>query len=317
MAFTRAEWTAAVTTACLSVTATGARADEPESHEAPAQAVASPSAPASPDMPDTERPTRPTVDRSWLYLDDARVAEPGTIVGLTSVGYADTGSNQDPTSAPYRGFAANTAQPGGFASLGAEVGVLPRVSLEALGQMQLGGEGVGVTPGAIIAARLELSPPSWADVHLLASAGVLRETWSAPTMGDAEGARLALASKASGADGAWASFAASVDLRRVRLGVTTLGEHVFATGRDPVDIMVQAGASYRVTSWFRAGVEWVGQDLEETFDDEAEGGARHFVGPTAAFQLLQERLTIVAGPSVGLSTGSPRIIGRLALAFAF
>src|ERR1035438_10225613 len=87
MAFTRAEWTAAVTTACLSVTAaTGARADEPESHEAPAQAVASPSAPASPDMPDTERPTRPTVDRSWLYLDDARFAEPGAAGRLGSGG---------------------------------------------------------------------------------------------------------------------------------------------------------------------------------------------------------------------------------------
>ena len=53
---------------------------------------------------------------------------------------------------------------------------------------------------------------------------------------------------------------------------------------------------------FRAGVEWVGQDLEETFGDEAEGGARQFIGPTAALQLLQDRLTIVAGPSVGLSS---------------
>jgi hypothetical protein len=164
---------------------------------------------------------------------------------------------------------------------------------------------------------VQLSPPSWTNVHLLASAGYLRETWSAPSTDDADSARLALTAKPAGADGAWASFSASVDLRRVRLGVTTLGEHVFASGRDPVDVMVQAGASYRFTSWFRAGVEWVGQDLEETFDDEAEGGARQFVGPTAAFQLLQERLTIVGGPSVGLSTGSPKAMGRLALAYAF
>jgi hypothetical protein len=81
--------------------------------------------------------------------------------------------------------------------------------------------------------------------------------------------------------------------------------------------MLQAGASYRVVSWFRAGVEWVGQDLEEAFDDGAEGGARMFVGPTGAFQLLQDRLSIVAGPSVGLSSGSPKLLGRLAVAYGF
>jgi hypothetical protein len=61
----------------------------------------------------------------------------------------------------------------------------------------------------------------------------------------------------------------------------------------------------------------VGQDLEETFAEGAEGGARQFVGPTAALQLLQERLTLVAGPSVGLSRGSPDVLGRLALAYGF
>jgi hypothetical protein len=126
-----------------------------------------------------------------------------------------------------------------------------------------------------------------------------------------------LAKDTGGANGAWASFAVALDLQRVRLGLTTLGEHVFAPGRDSVDVMVQAGVSYRVLSWFRAGVEWVGQDHEETFADQAEGGARMFVGPTAALQLLQDRLTIVAGPSVGLSYGSPNVLGRLALAYGF
>ena len=87
------------------------------------------------------------IDRSWLYLDDARVADPGAVIGMTSVAYANVGSNPDPTSEPYRAFAANTAQPGALAALGAEVGVLPRVSLEALGQVQLGGEGTGREPG--------------------------------------------------------------------------------------------------------------------------------------------------------------------------
>jgi hypothetical protein len=270
--------------------------------------------PASVDMPATDRPTAHAIDRSWLYLDDARVADPGAVVGMTSVAYANVGSNPDPTSAPYRAFAANTAQQGALASLGAEVGVVPRVSLEALGQMQLGGEGAGVSPGAIASARFELSPPSWRTVHVMASGGYLRETWSTPSPGGLEGAT---AKGSGGANGTWASLALAFDLERVRLGLTTLGEHVFAPGRDGVDIMMEAGVSYRLASWFRAGAEWVGQDLEETFGDGAEGGARHFIGPTAALQLLQDRLTIVAGPSVGLSAGSPKVLGRLALAYGF
>jgi hypothetical protein len=298
MAFARAKLTTVLAVAVL-LPGTVARADEP----------------ASVDMPSTDRPTPHAIDRSWLYLDDARVAEPGAVIGMTSVAYANVGSNPDPTSEPYRAFAANTAQPGALAALGAEVGVLPRVSLEALGQMQLGGEGTGVSPGAIASARFALSPPSWRNVHLMASGGYLRETWSTPSP-DAAAPGLN-AKGAGGANGAWASFAVALDLERVRLGLTTLGEHVFAPGRDGVDIMMQAGVSYRVVSWFRAGVEWVGQDLEETLDDGAEGGARHFIGPTAALQLLQDRLTIVAGPSVGLSSGSPNVLGRLAVAYGF
>lgn len=301
MAFTNAKrlTVAAAALLLLSALATSARADEP----------------ASVDMPVTDRVPSHTIDRSWLYLDDARVAEPGVVVGMTSVSYANVGSNPDPTSEPYRAFAANTAQPGALAAVGAEVGVLPRVSLEALGQAQLGGEGAGVSPGAIASARFQLSPPSWRNVHLMASGGYLRETWSTPSPD--MGIHGPLAKDAGGANGAWASFAVALDLQRVRLGLTTLGEHVFAPGRDGVDIMVQAGLSYRVVSWFRAGVEWVGQDLEETFADQAEGGARMFVGPTAALQLLQDRLTIVAGPSVGLAYGSPNVLGRLALAYGF
>ncbi len=301
MAFTSAKLMASLAVAGLSVIVVSpvARADEP----------------ASADMPSTDRPKPHAIDRAWLYLDDARVADPGAVIGMTSVAYANVGSNPDPTSEPYRAFAANTAQPGALASLGAEVGVLPRVSLEALGQVQLGGEGPGVNPGAIAGARFQLSPPSWRTVHVLASGGYLRETWSAPGPGtEVNGAP---GKGSGGADGAWASFAVALDLERFRLGLTTLGEHVFAPGRDGVDIMVQAGVSYRVVSWFRAGVEWVGQDLEETFGDGAEGGARQFAGPTAALQLLQDRLTIVAGPAVGLSSGSPNVLGRLALAYGF
>jgi hypothetical protein len=166
-----------------------------------------------------------------------------------------------------------------------------------------------VNPGVVAGARFELSPPSWREVHVLAGAGYLRETWSAPARDSS--------AQPGGASGAWAALAVSADVHRLRLGLTTHGEHVFAPGRDGVDVMVEAGVSYRVVDWLRAGVEWVGQDLEETIIDAAEGGARQFVGPTAAIQLLQNRLTLVGGPSIGLSTGSPKLLGRLALAYGF
>jgi hypothetical protein len=96
------------------------------------------------------------------------------------------------------------------------------------------------------------------------------------------------------------------------------GEHVFADGRDPLDIMVDLAASYRVAGSFRAGIEYVGQDLEETFGDGAEAGARHIVGPIASMQLLRDRLTLVAGPAIGLSSNaSPNWIGRVGASFAF
>ncbi len=277
--------------------------------------------PARADEPSVDKPrvadqAARAIDRAWLYLDDARVAAPGQVIATTSASFTQVGVNPDPTSAPYRAFAFNTAQPGALVSVGGEVGLLPRLSLMAIGQAQLGGEGAAaVSPGAIAGLRVELSPSTWRDVHVLASGGYLRETWAAPTR-DADTGALS-GGEPNGGDGAWGELAVSADLRRLRLGLTAHGEHVFAAGRDAVDAMVKAGASVRVVDWLRAGVEWVGQDLEEAFVDQAEGGARHFVGPTLAAQLLQERLTIVAGPSVGLSDASPKLIGRLALSYGF
>ena len=81
--------------------------------------------------------------------------------------------------------------------------------------------------------------------------------------------------------------------------------------------MIQAGASFRIAGEVRAGVEYVGHDLEEAAATGAEGGARHFLGPTASVQLLEDRLTIVAGPSIGLSGSSPAFLGRVAAAYGF
>ena len=67
-------------------------------------------------------------------------------------------------------------------------------------------------------------------------------------------------------------MAASYDLGRLRLATNVHAERAFASGRDNVDVLLLAGASYRVLDEIRIGVEYVGQDLEEALDDE--GGAR-------------------------------------------
>jgi hypothetical protein len=271
--------------------------------------------PSPVDKPSVERAAVHAIDRTWLYLDDARVVEPASVIASSSVAYTSVGSNPDPTSAPYRAFAFNTAQPGALLSLGGEVGLIPRLSVEAMGQAQLGGETSGANPGAVAGLRVQLSPQSWTGTHVLASGGYLRETWSAPTR-DAASGELG-AGQPHGDNGAWFQLAGSFDLKQLRFGLTAHGEHVFADARDGVDIMIKTGASYRVVDWLRLGVEWVGQDLEGAFNGDAEGGARHFVGPTAALQLLQQRLSVVAGPSIGLSDRSPKLLGRLAVAYGF
>jgi hypothetical protein len=275
--------------------------------------------PAPADVPANDATTTHAIDRTWLYADDARVAAPLTFVGMSSFSYTDVGSSPTAVASPYpnvyRAFAANTAQPGAMASVGGELGLLPRVSLLALGQMALGGEGAGLNAGAIAGLRFSLFPSAWANAHLVASFGYLREAWTGPVFNDDTGTWLP--GSAHGSDGAWGQAAIAGDIGRLRLATTFHGEHIFSPGRDAIDLMVQAGASYRLVGHFRAGVEYVGQDLEEVVSDAAEGGARHFIGPTASLQLLQDRLSIVAGPSVGLSAWSPAFVGRLAVAYGF
>ena len=282
--------------------------------EAPADKVA----PATPDAAG-EYAEKHRIDRTWLYVDDARIAAPLVVIGMSNLSYTDAGSSPTRIDSPYpnsyNAFAANTAQPGGMASVGAEVGLIPHVSIMALGQVGFGGLGPSPNAGMIAGVRVQLTPLSWRSLHVVASGGYLREAWQGPVYDD--DADKWLPGSPNGDNGAWMQLAISGDIQRVRLAGTVHGEHVFADGRDPLDVMVQVGASYRIVSVFRAGVEYVGQDLEETFDAGAEGGARHFIGPTASVQLLGDRLSIAAGPAFGLSDLSPRVLARAAVAYAF
>ena len=283
---------------------------------------------ASPDRPSTlDHGSEREIDRTWLYTDDARVATPMVLVATTSVSYTSVGNSPsrivDPfpgCSAPcntYNSFAGNTATPGGMLTAGGELGLLRRLSLQAVAQVALGGseDAPSLGVGAIAGLRFDVLPPELRDLHLVVSGGYLREAWQGPVYDDDTGKFHS--GSPNGDNGAWIQASISGDIARLRLASTLHGEHVFSDGRDPLDLMVQAGASYRIVGGFRAGLEYVGQDLEESFTPGAEGGARHFLGPIASLQLLSDRLTLVGGPSIGLTTRSPDVLGRIALSYAF
>ncbi|HEY8086930.1 MAG TPA: hypothetical protein VIF09_03775 [Polyangiaceae bacterium] len=278
------------------------------------------SADPQPDVTETQdESARHRIDRTWLYADDARVAAPLTVVGMTSASYTQVGSSPSRIDSPfpstYKSFAANTAQPGGMMTVGGEVGLFPHVSVMALGQMGFGGEASGVSGGAVAGLRVSLLPASWEHLHLVTSVGYLREAWQGPIYNEDKDTWLPPST--GGANGGWVQASISGDVDRLRMAATFHGEHVFSDGRDPLDVMVQLGASYRVAGHFRAGLEYVGQDLEEVAKSSAEGGARHFAGPIMSLQLLGDRMSIVAGPAFGLSDLSPRLLGRMAVAYGF
>jgi hypothetical protein len=304
-----------------------ARADEPQPSAQP-QAV--------PDnLRDDHRESSRQIDRTWLYGDDARIPAPFTVVATSSLSYTSVGNSPTRISYPdqpnvgdcvtaagaeqpcYKSFGGNTAQPGAMMLVGGEMGLFPRLSLQGNVMVGLAGESGVPSPnvGATASLRFQVLPDSLRNLHLVLSGGYVREAWGGPVHSDAGDKWLP--GSPNGDNGMFVQAAMSGDIANLRLGGTVHGEHIFASGRDPVDVMVTLGATYRLVGSFRAGVEYVGQDLEETFADASEGGPRHFLGPIASLQLLHERLTLVAGPSIGLSRISPEFVARAGASLGF
>lgn len=78
-----------------------------------------------------------------------------------------------------------------------------------------------------------------------------------------------------------------------------LFEKPFAADRDEIDLLLTLGWSYALSASIRLGFEGVGQDLEGFWDEEeAEGGATLFLGPTlvAAIPGTSWSFTLGAGP---------------------
>jgi hypothetical protein len=291
-----------------------------------------------PDRPDRAGgEARYAIDRTSLYGDDARIAAPMTIVATTSFSYTNIGGDPTYVSSPYpkqpagcftqsgaaqpcySTFAGNTAQPGGETILTGELGLLPRLSV--LGSVMVGYGGTGGVPnpdvGGMAALRVQVLPGAWTHTHLVVSGGYIREAYNPPVYDDDKTPAVWLPGQSVGINAGYVQVAMSGDIGRLRLGGTFHGQHTFADGRDPLDVMVDLGASYRLAGSFRAGLEYVGQDLEETFSPGAEGGPRHFLGPVASVQLWHDRITIVGGPSLGLSYISPDFVARVAASVSF
>ncbi len=304
---------AAVTLLCAS---TRAAAQEPPGFVAPAPLADTP-------QPAPEADVRRSIDRTWLYVDDARIPAPLHVIAMTNVTYTNVGSPTRIGSGAYNALGLNTAQPGAAVAIGGEMGLFPHVSIMTTVQIGFGGQGQlgsgvevpSASAGLVAGVRVSALPAAVKNSHLVVSAGYLREAWQGPIFDD--DANKWVPGKPYGDSGAWAQVAFSQDIQRVRLAATMHVEHVFADGRDPLDLMVQAGASCRVVGGFRLGAEYTGQDLEEAVDPGAEGGVRHVLGPTASIQVWRDRVSIVAGPAFGLSHLSPAVMGRAAAAVGF
>ncbi len=131
-------------------------------------------------------------------------------------------------------------------------------------------------------------------------------------------------------------------LGRVSLGHTFPASSLFGnlrfekplgTGRDALDLVTTAGWLHRIGPALHLGVEAIGEDLEGFWDpQEAEGGAKLFVGPSLHLAPVGRRFyaSVCGGPILyathsPFSSGAPRPLAasgngytvRVSLGYAF
>lgn len=232
-----------------------------------------------------------SVEQPFLYLVDPH----GPRAGQLLASYALAFSSSEGAIRPIPGhFDAE----GVVHALSLTVGVVDRVQLygatmiaQSIGQSEVGA--VAVQAGV----RTILTPSRWTHLRLMVQAAFLREF----------GADLGVTGEVTG----------SYDLGRVRLAAAAHVEHVFAPGRDPVDLYAVAGLSVRVVPMLRLGAEYVAQDLEAAFEgDEAEHGARHYVGPNVALALYGRHILVTGGGAVQIAS-APGVLARAALTYIY
>jgi len=238
--------------------------------------------------PGQERPG----NGGWMFAQSSELPASGQVAVNSRFTYSQSGN-------PARPFVNDLGSPGGMLEVGGEVGVTNWMSFQASGVLGNSYVSNAGSTGAVAGLRFGLLPREWKHVQAVLGGGWVHEL--------------------SGGNGAFGNLQLGVEYGRVRGQVTGHVEHIFATGRDAVDIMLTAGASVRVVSWLRLGVEYVGQDLEGQFDPaEAEGGPRHLIGPTVGLSFVDDKLSIVGGPAFVIGGLNPNsVIARAAVSYAF
>jgi len=268
-------WTALALLAVGSLSRPALADDAPEANAPPAPPPAT-SAPAEPvnDTPISDtRSNAP--ERGFLFAVEPSVPDPLHAVVSAGMGNVTrTGEERPVGSGPV------------FPTLGAEVGLLPRLSVYAEGGavvIQSGNPGQLASPFILDAGvhvlltnptsrmwRLSLRPSYSYDVT---SASTLNLT---ATLG-------------------WY-------YENIRIVSSFEGSHTFQAGSDPIDLQATLGATYALPLGFRVGLEGVVSDLEEIVTPGAEGGSSAFAGPTAGWE--NDRIQVVAGPAFGITPGA-------------
>lgn len=275
----------ALASALLASTATLARADL-------SGVTFDPPAPPPAEAPAVEAPPRAHAEeRPFAYVLDPSTPSRGDASAEYRVGLASG-------VAAARPLPATIAPPGIVHALTLGYGVTARIAPFA---------GVEVLPGTSLSPETRTAASAGARVQLTDPRGPFRLTLAGALMRDF-----------GGAFGGYGRLAASYDVQRLRIAGNLHAEKFAAEGRDALDVLAFAGASYRALDVLRLGVEYVGQDLEDAVEaEEAEGGAKHFLGPTAALDLGGGAVQIVGGPAFGLDARSPRAMGRVAMLVSF
>lgn len=257
--------------------------NEQESEAAAATAAGSREAPA---------PRAHAEERPFSFLLDPTTPSAGDLSVEYALGYA-SGSAAD------RPLPTTVAPTGAQHALTFNYGLTNRIApLASIRVLQPTNGGGSVQATGNVGARFLITDPDSTRFRLAVATVVFREF-----EGDA---------------GAYARVAASYDIGKLRLAANVHLEHVFADDRDAVDVLALAGVSYKVLDPLRVGVEYVGQDLEGMADDEeAEGGAHHYVGPSIAIDLMRDKLQLTAAVAAGLGEQAQPLVGRVAALMTF
>jgi hypothetical protein len=228
-------------------------------------------------------------DVAALYVDHPVLLPQGSGFAISSVTLASSASGA------IRPMAANQLAHESAFEVGASAGLGRNLLLQMRGMSdRLTLEGVGKSAGVL---GLGWFLPLPRNRLILVSAGYLQEF--------------------TGVQGAWVRISGEARFERLTVAANAHTERAFAARRDSADLLVTAGCYYDFDSAVRAGVEYVGQDLEGWFEPAEREGVRETVGPVLKVQDSSKKLAAAVGPSWGVAGSAGLLVTRVSIAFTF